>query len=202
MERDPHRDLGHRQARRSRGDRLAFERDRAHDLALTGAEPVDEPLRVAQRMRILRLRRGQELLEILERLGPLPSASAQGVDDLVPGYGVGPGRKRLRGVPGMPLEVDRQQGLLHCILNISVARPGARKRGARHRAHRATDILQQSPVSTLIARDRGPHHLRPRIGRGTFGGLPIHTGFVSFRMPLQVQGNISARGANDGAAPM
>src|SRR5271154_518369 len=50
--------------------------DGARDRALTGAEPVDEPLRVAQRMRILRLRRGQELLEILERLGPLPSASA------------------------------------------------------------------------------------------------------------------------------
>src|SRR5271156_1846241 len=126
MEQEPHRDLRHREARRSRGDRLAFERDRAHDLALTGAEPVDELPRVAQRMRILRLRRGQELLEILERLGPLPSASAQGVDDLVPGYGVGPGRERLTGVPGMPLKVDRQQSLLHRVLDIRFPHSRAR----------------------------------------------------------------------------
>ena len=86
-----------------------------------------------------RLRRGEELLEILERLDAAPAAAAQGVDHLVSRYRVDPGRKRLPGVPGMPLEVDRQQGLLHCILDIRVPRPRARERDARHRPHRTTD---------------------------------------------------------------
>ena len=111
-----------------------------------------------------------------------------------------PRRKRLLGVPGMPLEVDRQQGLLHRILDIRVSDSGARKRRARHRPHRATDILQEPPVGALVASDRGPHHLRPRIVRGTLAGLGFHTGFVSSRLPLQVRENISARSANDAAA--
>ena len=146
--------------------------------------------------------RGQELLEILERLDPPPAAPAQGVHDLVPGYGVDPGRKRLPGVPGVPLEVDRQQGLLHCILDIRVSHSGARERPARHRPDRATDVLQEPPVSALIARDRGLHRLRPRIGRGTLAGWGFHTGFVSSRLPLQVRENISARSANDMGPPM
>ena len=139
---------------------------------------------------ILGLRRGQELLEILERFDLPPAATAQRVDDLVARDRVHPGRERLLGVPGVALEMDRQQGLLHCILNVRVPDPGARKSAARHRPHRPTDVLKEAPVRALIARDRCGHHPRPRIVQRTLDGLGSHTGFVSFRLPLQIRGNI------------
>ena len=64
-----------------------------------GAERLQKPARVTQRVRVLGLRRGQELLKILERLDPPPAAAAQDVDDLVSRDGVDPGRKRLRRGP-------------------------------------------------------------------------------------------------------
>ena len=185
-----HRDLAHRQALRRRGDRLAVEGDRSHDVALAWSKRLQKLARVAQRVRVLGLRRGEELLEILERLDAAPAAAAQRVDDLVSRYGVDPWRKRLPGVPGMPLEMDRQQGLLHCVLDVRVPRASARERPARHRPHRPADVLKQPPVCDLIAADRGPHHSRPRIVRSTRDGLGFHTAFVSFRLPLQFRGNI------------
>ena len=95
--------------------------------------------------------------------------------------------------------MDRQQGLLHRILDIGVSRARTRESGARHRPHRTTDVLQEPPVCALVARDRGPHHARPRIVRRTLDGLGFHTAFVSFRLPLQVRGNILLRRANGAA---
>ena len=90
----------------------------------------------------------------------------------------------------MTLEVDRQQGFLHCILDIRIAHSGARESGARHRPHRPTDVLQEPPVCAVIARDRGGHHPRPRIVQRTLDGLGFHTDFVSPRLPLQIRINI------------
>ena len=127
--------------------------------------------------------------EILQRLDPPPAAAAKGVHDLVARYGVDPGRERLRGVPGMALEMDRQQGLLHCILDVRVPNPSTRKSASRHCPHRPTDVLKQPPIRALIPRDRGGHHPRPTIVLRTPDGLSFHVGFVSFRLPLQVPEN-------------
>ena len=142
MERDPHRDLGHLEAGRGRRDRLAVKGDRGHDVALARLKRLEQPPRVAQRVRVFRFGRGEELLKILERLDSPAAAPPQRVDDLVPGYGLNPGRKRLPGVPGVSLEMDRQQGLLHRILDICVSYPRACERRPRHRPHRPSDVFQ------------------------------------------------------------
>src|SRR5277367_216077 len=133
MKRDPDRDLGHRQALRRRGDRLAIKGDRCHDVTLAGRKRLQELPRVTQRVRVLSLRRGEELLEILERFDLPPTTTAQGVYDFVARDRVHPWRERLLGVPGVALEVDRQQGLLHCILDVRVPNTRTRKSTARHR---------------------------------------------------------------------
>src|ERR1700677_2552105 len=190
MERHPDRDLGHRQALRRRGDRLAVKRDRGHDVALARSQRLQQLPRVTQRVRVLSLRSGQELLEILERFGPPPAATAQGVHNFVARDRVHPWGERLLGVPGVTLEVDRQQGLLHCILDIRVPNTRARKSAARHTPHRPTNVLKYPPARVLIARDRGGHHSRPKIVPWTLDGLLSHTGFASFRLPLQIWRNI------------
>ena len=67
MKRHPDRDLGHRQALRRRGDRLAIKGDRCHDVTLAGRKRLQELPRITQRVRVFGFRRGEELLEILER---------------------------------------------------------------------------------------------------------------------------------------
>src|SRR5208282_5549363 len=99
--------LGHREARRSRSDRLTFEGDRAHYVSLARSERLQEPPRVAQRMQVFWLRRGEEFLAILEWLETARPAAAHGVHDLVTRDRIHPGRKLLPGVPGMTLKVDR-----------------------------------------------------------------------------------------------
>src|SRR6202020_104762 len=134
-------------------DRRAVQRDRGHDVALARGQRLQKLARIAQRVRILGLWRGEELLEILERLELPPAATAECVYDLVARDRVHPGRERLPGVPGVALKVDRQQGLLHCILDVRVPNPGARKRAERHRPPRLTDVLKEAPIRALIARD-------------------------------------------------
>ena len=165
-----------------------------------GAESVHEPLRVAQRMRVLRLGRGKKLLEILKRLDTPRAAPAQSVDDLVPRDRVDPGRKLLPGVPGVALEVDRQQGLLHCILDIRVARL------SRARKPRAPLPAPNDRSPPAVA-GRPPH--RPRSRPSSFGTTdrpedPRSTGaFIraSFRLVCRYRsGEIFRRGnANDAA---
>ena len=53
------------------------------------------------------------------------------------------------------------------------------KRPARHRPHGTADILQQPPVDALVARHRGPHHLRPGIVRRAFDRQERSYGFRS-----------------------
>src|SRR6202167_1513206 len=190
MERHPDRDLAHRQALRRRRNRLAIKRDRGHDVALARRERLQKLPRITQRMRVFGFRRGQELLEILKRLDLSPAATAERVYDLVARDRVHPWRERLLGVPGVALEVDRQQGLLHCILDIRVPNTRARKSAARHTPHRPTNVLKYPPARVLIARDRGGHHSRPKIVPWTLDGLLSHTGFASFRLPLQIWRNI------------
>ena len=179
VQRHAHGDLGHREARRGRGDRLAVQRDRLDDVALARRQRLDQLLRVAQVVRILFRGRGEKVLKILDRLGAARAPPAHGVDDLVARDRVHPGAELLAHVPGVALEMDRQQSLLHRILDIRVAHPGARKRRPRHRPHRAADLLQQPPVDPLVARHGGPHHLRPGIVRRAFDRQGAHTDFRS-----------------------
>ncbi len=154
--------------RRGRRDRLAVERDRLDDVALARVERLHQLLRVAERVRILLGGRGEKILEILDILGAPRAPPAHRVDDLVASDRVHPGAELLARVPGVALEMDRQQSLLHRILDIGVAKPRARERRPRHRPDRTADFLQKSPVDALVARDRGLHHPRPGIVRGTF----------------------------------
>ena len=201
MEHHPDRALGHRQACGGRGDRQAIEGDRGHDVALTWSQRLQKFARVAQRMRILGLWRGEELLEILDQLDPPSATAAQSVDDLVTRDRIDSGREGLLGVPGVALKVDRQQGLLHCILDVRV--PRTRKSGARYRPA-LTDRCPPAAAGML------PH--RPRSRRSSSetnessGGPWTDWAFIrpsfSFRLPLQIRENILARDADDAGRPM
>ena len=138
-----------------------------------GGSVLHQLLRVAERVRILALGRGEKVLKSSIGSAPSRPAATHRVDDLVAGDRVHPGPELLAAVPGVPLEMDRQQRLLHRILDIGVAQPGALKRPTRHRPDRTTDILQQPPVDPLVARHGGPHHLRPGIVRQAFDGRPL-----------------------------
>ena len=176
--RHPHRHFAHRQPRRGRRDRLAFERDRRDDVALARRELLHHPLDVAAGMRVVALRRGQHRLEILDRLGPAHAAPPHRVDDLVAGDGVDPRRQPGPAVPGAPLQVDRQQSFLHDILDIRVADPGAGESAARHRPDRPANLLEQPPIGRLVARQGGAHRRRPFVVAGACGGCLAHVRFV------------------------
>src|SRR5579862_3318592 len=57
--------------------------------------------------------------------------------------------------------MNRQQSLLHHILDIRVAGSHAGKSPARHGPHRSGDFLQQLAVDSLVARQGGAHLCRP-----------------------------------------
>ncbi len=192
VQRHPHRHFGHRQARRGGGDRLPVERDRADDVALARRQRLDQLLRVAQRVRVLLGGRGEKILKILDRLGAPRAPPAHRVDDLVASDRIHPRAELLARVPGVALQMDRQQSLLHRILDIGVAQSRARERRPRHRPHRTADFLQQTPVNAFVARDRGLHHARPGIVRGTLDRWGAHTAFVPIRLVLQVPTSFSA----------
>ena len=90
------------------------------------------------------------------------------------------GASRWPAVPGVPLEMDRQQSFLHNILDIRVADPRPRERPARHRADRTADILEQAAIGGFVAGDRRPHHAAPS---GSFRACSSVTAFIrlSFR---------------------
>ncbi len=144
-----------------------------------GGKLLHQPLDVASAYADPRLGRGEHGLEILDRLVAAHAAPAHRVDDLVARDRVDPGRQPEAAVPGLPLQMDRQQSLLHDILDIRVADPGARESAPRHRPHRAADLLEQTA-------DRPP---RRRPGRrascrahfsstGLAGRLLAHSSFA------------------------
>ena len=118
--------------------------------------------RVAQRVRVFGLRRGQELLVVLERLDPPPAAPAQSVDNLVSRYGVDPGPS---GCPGS--QVWRLRWIANrvsCTASSMSASPApARAKAARAIAR--TERLMSSKrrryapsspaIEALIIRDQG-----------------------------------------------
>ena len=59
---------------------------------------------------------GKVVGEILDRQVHPLAARAEGVDDLVARDGIEPGAQRLVLAPGLPLEVDGEQDLLHHVL--------------------------------------------------------------------------------------
>ena len=124
-----------------------------------GASCVNETLRVAARVRIFGFRRGENRLEILDRLKPAGAAPAHCIDDLVASDRRDPGREAKAAVPGVALQVDRQQRFLHNILDICVAGPRPRKGASRHRPNRPPNLLEQSPIDRLD---------RPRLRRASF----------------------------------
>ena len=130
------------------------------------------------------------------------AAAAHRVDDLVPRDRVDPGRKRLPGVPGMALEMDRQQGLLHRILDIRVPHPGARET----RRAPSPAPTGRSPPAAAGMRPRRPRSRpsssetrdRPEDPRRT--GLSYGLRFVS--SAVTGPGKYFARSANGRGRPM
>ncbi len=150
-----------------------------------GASFMHDALDVAAHVRVLRFRRGEHRLEILDRFGAPRAAPPHRVDDLVARDRVDPGRQPGAAVPGVPLQMDRQQSFLHDILDIRVADPHARKRPSRHRANRPADLLEQPTIGRLVARQGGAHHRRPFVVAGTDGRFLAHSSFAPSRQMLQ-----------------
>ena len=80
-----------------------------------------------------------------------PAAAAQRIDQLVAGDRKQPRRERRVGVPGMPLQMHRQQNVLHDVLGLidrlSRPRQTAARRGPQHRR----DGLEQTMIRRTVA---------------------------------------------------
>ena len=154
---------------------LAVEGDRCRAMSRwRGASDLQELSRIAQRMGISRppARPGTPRNSRAVR----PSAGRDGAARRRPCGARSRTPRRESGCSGSgawPLEMDRQQGLLHCILNVRVPDPGARKSTPRHRPHRPTDVLKEasryapsSPaIAAVIIRDQGSSN-GPLMGWG------------------------------------
>ena len=90
-----------------------------------GAERLHQAFDVGALVRIFLGRRRQHRLKILDRLVTAHAAPAQGVDDLVARDRIDPRGQFRAAVPGLALQMDRQQRLLHDILDIRIAQPSA-----------------------------------------------------------------------------
>jgi hypothetical protein len=120
-----------------------------------------------------------------ERLGEIvdvdenpPAAAAQRINQLVAGDRKQPWREWRVGVPGMSLQMHRQQNVLHDILGLidrltSTRQPAARP-SPQHRSHG----LEQTVIGRTIARNGQPHQAGPLVF--TFAHARSHASFRSF----------------------
>jgi len=80
-----------------------------------------------------------------------PAASAQRVDQLVAGDREQPWRERRVRVPGMPLQMHRQQNVLHDVLGLIGRLPCARQAAARRRPEYRRDGPEQAMIRRIVA---------------------------------------------------
>ena len=88
----------------------------------------------------------QRLGEIVDIDENPPAAAAQRIDQLVAGDRKQPGRERRVGVPGMPLQMHRQQNVLHDILGLIDRLPCPRQTAARRGPQHRRDGLEQAMI--------------------------------------------------------
>jgi Alcohol dehydrogenase GroES-like domain len=87
-------------------------------------------------------------------------ATAPLVDQLVPRYGIHPGRQQFSGVIGVALDVDRNQRLLHEILRLRCASPDAREPAFVIGPQVPAQPVEQCPMRRRVAVKAG-YHQRP-----------------------------------------
>jgi len=80
-----------------------------------------------------------------------PAAAAQRVDQLVAGDRKQPWGKRGADVPGVPLQMDRQQNVLHDVLGLIDRLPCTRKATARRGPEHRRDGLEQAMIRRTVA---------------------------------------------------
>ena len=80
-----------------------------------------------------------------------PAAAAQRVDQLVAGDRKQPRRKRGADVPGVPLQMDRQQNVLHDVLGLIDRLPCPRQTAARRGPEHRRDGLEQAMIRRIVA---------------------------------------------------
>ena len=91
------------------------------------------------------------------------------IDQLVARDRVQPWQEGLILHPGLTLQMDRQQNLLHHIFGLGIADAGPRKPIGREFAQPRRDRFQKPAVGRAVARKACPHQLRPRrFGRSGY----------------------------------
>ena len=100
-------------------------------------------------------------------------APAHGVDQLVARDRPHPGAERHRRVPGMALEMNGQQGLLHNVLGFLDREPGTSEPAPRDRTDRRRQAGQQPVVGGRIARHGGTHQTGPIALALAHSALPL-----------------------------
>ena len=151
MQRHPHRAFAHRKLRRRILDRGAVDRDRLQHVALPRRQRLQLGRDLACRGRLRGRFARQRLGEIVD-VDENPSApAAQRIDQLVAGDRKQPWRERGARVPGMPLQMHRQQNVLHDILGLIDRLTGARQAAPRGCPEHRRDGLEQAVIRRIVA---------------------------------------------------
>ena len=144
MQRYAHRTFIHSQTFSDLADRLTFDTDCTDDHLLAPAQVVNEPSGVLTFEVVTWLLGSQEIQHRIDRNLDTAPTPTQRVNQLVACNGSHPGTERLAGVPGMPLQMKRQKGLLNHVLGI-----------VRWRTRINKSALRSSPFLNVTNRELG-----------------------------------------------
>ena len=124
MQRHAHRALAHAELCRRVADAGAFERNRPDDRSLAAIEPIDQPhdLPPAELLLLIGAAIGQRVGQFIDRDLRAAAAPAQRIDELVAGDRRHPRPDQIGLPPGMAVQMDGEQRLLHNVLRIASGR--------------------------------------------------------------------------------
>src|SRR5439155_15103168 len=92
-----------------------------------------------------------------------PAAAAQRINQFVAGDRKQPWRERRLGVPGMPLQMHRQQNVLHDVLGLIDRLPCPRQTAARRGPEHRRDGLEQTMIRRTVAGNGRQHQAGPFV---------------------------------------
>src|SRR3569623_362189 len=161
VKRHSHRTFLHLEFLRRLGDRQAIDRDRLQHIALALRQRLQMRLDVHAIRHLRRFLAGKHLGEIVDVHEHPAAAATQRVDQLVARNGEQPRRERRFRVPGVSLQMHREQGILHNILGLIGRLPGTRQAAPRRRPQDRRDGRQETMVGGGVTRIGRPHQVGP-----------------------------------------
>ena len=172
MERHANRPLSHIEPRCSLPNGRAVERNGGDGAALALREALQVMIEPGRDRRRFGGIVGKRFGELLDWYVIAAAAAAHSIDQLVAGDCAQPWSEWQRGIPGLPLEVNGEQGFLHDILGIIEWQSGAAQTPARRRPQGRRQAREQPIVGGGIALVGGPHPIGPINFELAQTGLP------------------------------